>query len=144
MEEVKSRGTVTKYTYNDWNKVKSLNMAGAAVNFTKLGRFLTLQFSSQITQIELPSGRKFKYVYDDYGGLHYAELPSGSKHTFCALTSLGFIRYVYLAPGALKPYIQHYSYTGVLLQEINPSDGTRILYRYLPTGQLSEVRVNNA
>ncbi len=93
----------------------------------------------QITQIELPSGRKFKYIYDDYGGLHYAELPSGSRHTFSALTSLGFIRYLYLAPGASKPYIQHYSYTGVLLQEVNPSDGTRILYRYLATGQLSEV-----
>ncbi|XP_065207120.1 teneurin-a isoform X2 [Planococcus citri] len=112
VEEIKSRGSVTKYSYNEWNK---------------------------ITQIELPSGRKFKYVYDDYGGLHYAELPSGSRHTFSVLTSLGFIRYVYLAPGALKPYIQHYSYTGALLQEINPSDGTRILYRYRQTGQLSGV-----
>lgn len=93
----------------------------------------------QITKIELPSGRIYKYVYDDYGGLHYAELPSGSRHIFCALTSLGFIRYMYIAPGPTKPYIQHYSYTGVLLQEVNPSDGTRILYRYLPTGQLSEV-----
>lgn len=102
-----------------------------------------IQIYMQITQIELPSGRKFKYVYDDSGGLLYAELPSGSKHTFCALTSLGFLRYVYLAPGASRPYIQHYSYTGLLLQEVNPSDGTRILYRYLSTGQLSEVKISS-
>lgn len=93
----------------------------------------------QITEIELASGRKVKYEYDDYGGLHYAQLPSGSRHTFSAITSLGYIRFMYVAPGATKPYIQHYSYTGVVLQEVNPSDGTRILYRYLPTGQLSHV-----
>ncbi|XP_050530422.1 teneurin-a isoform X1 [Daktulosphaira vitifoliae] len=105
------RGPI-KYIYNAWNR---------------------------ISEIELPTKRKFGYLYDESGGLKNIVLPSGTKHTFSSQTSLGFIRFTYTPPGSTRSYLQHYSYTGCLLQTVYPGDGARVLYRYRSSGQLSQV-----
>jgi len=95
----------------------------------------------QISEIELSTHRKFGYLYDESGGLKNIVLPSGTKHSFSSQTSLGFIRYTYTPPGSTRAYLQHYSYTGALLQTVYPGDGARVLYRYRSSGQLSQVHL---
>lgn len=104
-------GTIS-YVYNDWNL---------------------------ISEIGLASQRKFLLTYDTNGGLRHVQLPSGTKHSFSLQPSIGFIRSTYTPPGSTKPYLQHYSYSGTLLQTIYPGDGARIIYRYHKNGLLSEI-----
>lgn len=92
-----------------------------------------------ISAIVLCSQRKFQLSYDSDGGLRSIQLPTGSKHVFDLQRSLGFIRFTYTPPGSTKPYLQHFSYSGALLQTIQPGDGARIVYRYNPQGQLAEI-----
>ncbi|XP_037027391.1 teneurin-a isoform X8 [Bradysia coprophila] len=103
---------IISYVYNDWNL---------------------------ISEIGLASQRKFAINYDENGGLRHVVLPSGNKHSFSMQASIGFIRITYTPPGSTKPYLQHYSYTGALLQTVFPGDGAHIVYRYDTTGQLSEI-----
>ncbi|XP_022172137.1 teneurin-a isoform X1 [Myzus persicae] len=112
VEKLLSHRGPVKYLYNNWNK---------------------------ISEIELSTHRKFMYLYDESGGLKNIVLPSGTKHSFSSQTSLGFIRYTYTPPGSTRAYLQHYSYTGALLQTVYPGDGARVLYRYRSSGQLSQV-----
>lgn len=102
---------IVSYVYNDWNL---------------------------ISQIGLASQRKFSIAYDDNGGLRHVQLPSGMRHSFSMQSSIGFVRATYTPPGCSKPYLQHYSYSGALLQTIYPGDGAHIVYRYNAAGQLSE------
>lgn len=104
-------GTVS-YIYNDWNLVSEMGLA---------------------------SQRKFLLSYDEDGGLRHVTLPSGTKHSFSFQPSIGFIRLTYTPPGSTKPYLQHYSHSGALLQTVFPGDGARIIYRYNPSGELSEI-----
>lgn len=87
----------------------------------------------------MPSGRVFQLSYDTEGGLRFITLPSGTKHGFSCQPSLGFIRATYTPPGSVRPYIQHYSSGGALLQTVYPGDGARVVYRYHNAGLLSEV-----
>lgn len=103
---------IISYVYNDWNL---------------------------ISQIGLASQRKFAIEYDTNGGLRHVTLPSGTKHSFSMQSSIGFIRATYTPPGSTKPYLQHFSYSGALLQTVFPGDGTHIVYRYNPAGRLSEI-----
>lgn len=103
---------IVSYVYNDWNL---------------------------ISEIGLASQRKFAIGYDENGGLRHVTLPSGTKHSFSMQASIGFIRATYSPPGSTKPYLQHYSYSGALLQTVYPGDGAHIVYRYNPAGQLSEI-----
>lgn len=103
---------IISYVYNDWNL---------------------------ISQIGLASQRKFAIEYDTNGGLRYVTLPSGTKHAFSMQSSIGFIRATYTPPGSNKPYLQHFSYSGALLQTVFPGDGAHIVYRYNPAGRLSEI-----
>lgn len=104
-------GTVS-FVYNDWNLVSEIGLA---------------------------SQRKFMLGYDEDGGLRHVTLPSGTKHSFSLQPSIGFNRLTYTPPGSTKPYLQHYSHAGALLQTVFPGDGARIIYRYHPSGQLSEI-----
>lgn len=92
-----------------------------------------------ISAIVLCTQRKFTLNYDYDGGLRSIQLPTGTKHMFDLQRTIGFIRFTYTPPGSTKPYLQHYSYSGSLLQTIYPGDGARIVYRYNPHGQLSEI-----
>ncbi|XP_055602719.1 teneurin-a [Uranotaenia lowii] len=92
-----------------------------------------------LAEISLGSQRKFKLTYDSNSGLRHITLPSGSKHSFSIQSSIGFIRFTYTPPGSNKPYLQHYSYSGDLLQTIYPGDGARIVYRYNKANLLSEI-----
>lgn len=103
---------IISYVYNDWNL---------------------------ISEIGLASQRKFAISYDENGGLRHVTLPSGTKHSFSMQSSIGFIRATYSPPGSTKPYLQHYSYSGALLQTVYPGDGAHIVYRYNAAGQLSEI-----
>lgn len=78
-------------------------------------------------------------MYDEQGGLRHVTLPSGTRHSFSAQPSLGFVRYTYTPPGSTRSYLQHYTHSGKLLQTVYPGDGGRILYRYHTTGHLAEV-----
>nr|XP_018915751.1 PREDICTED: teneurin-a isoform X2 [Bemisia tabaci] len=100
---------------------------------------LTFNDKNMLTRIQLPTGRKFGYGYDEEGGLRYVSLPSGTRHIFNIQPSLGFIRYTYTPPDTNKAYLQQFSYSGALLQTIYPGDGARVLYRYHPSGQLAEI-----
>lgn len=103
---------IISYVYNDWNL---------------------------ISEIGLASQRKFAIGYDENGGLRHVTLPSGSKHSFSMQPSIGFIRATYTPPGSSKPYLQHYSYSGALLQTVFPGEGAHIVYRYNGADQLSEI-----
>jgi len=92
-----------------------------------------------ISAIVLCTQRKFTLNYDSDGGLRSIQLPTGTKHVFDLQRSIGFIRYTYTPPGSTKPYLQHFSYSGALLQTIYPGDGARIVYRYNAQGLLSEI-----
>lgn len=100
------------FTYNDWNL---------------------------ISKITLASQRSFSLTYDEDGGLRHVTLPSGTKHSFSLQPSIGFLRATYAPPGSMKAYLQHYTYSGLLLQTVYPGDGARVVYRYTENGKLSEV-----
>lgn len=104
-------GTVS-FVYNDWNLVSEIGLA---------------------------SQRKFMLAYDEDGGLRHITLPSGTKHSFAMQPSIGFIRLTYTPPGSSKPYLQHFSHSGALLQTVFPGDGARVVYRYNPSGELGEI-----
>ncbi|KAL7028597.1 hypothetical protein ACKWTF_005910 [Chironomus riparius] len=92
-----------------------------------------------ISAIVLCTQRKFTLSYDADGGLRSIQLPTGTKHVFDLQRSIGFIRFTYMPPGSTKPYLQHFSYSGALLQTIYPGDGARIVYRYNAQGLLAEI-----
>lgn len=92
-----------------------------------------------LSEIGLASQRKFKILYDENGGLRHVTLPSGTKHSFSMQSSIGFNRITYIPPGSTKPYLQHYSHSGHLLQTIYPGDGAHIVYKYNSAGRLSEI-----
>lgn len=89
--------------------------------------------------ITLPSKRRFELRYDSDGGLRHVTLPSGTHHSLSVQPSLGFLRATYTAPGATRPYLQHFSYSGLLLQTVYPGDGARVIYKYTSSGKLAEV-----
>lgn len=93
----------------------------------------------QPTVITLPSKRRFEFRYDADGGLRHITLPSGTHHSLSVQPSLGFLRATYTAPGATRPYLQHFSYSGLLLQTVYPGDGARVIYKYTASGKLAEV-----
>lgn len=74
----------------------------------------------QLSNIQLPTGRKFTFMYDEQSGLRHIVLPSGTRHSFSAQPSFGFIRYTYTLPGSSHPYLQHYTAAGGLLQTVFP------------------------
>ncbi|XP_034947958.1 teneurin-a isoform X2 [Chelonus insularis] len=94
---------------------------------------------NMLSNITLASGREFSLEYDENGGLRHVILPAGTRHSFSCQASLGFLRVTYTPPGSTRSYLQHYSHDGNLLQTVFPGDGARIVYRYHPWGQLSEV-----
>jgi len=87
----------------------------------------------------MPSGRRFSFQYDLQGGLKQITLPSETKHIFSAQQSFGFIRLSYTPPGSQRPYLQHFSHSGKLMQTVLPGEGARILYKYDNSGRLAEV-----
>ncbi|XP_059486301.1 teneurin-a isoform X2 [Neocloeon triangulifer] len=111
-EVVNSKSESTTYTYNE------------------------LKMVSRVT---LPSGRRFTLQYDQQGGLKQITLPSETKHIFSAQQSFGFMRLSYTPPGSQRPYLQHFSHSGKLMQTVLPGEGARVLYRYDNAGRVSEV-----
>lgn len=111
-EVTSAQDGIVSYVYNDWNLVSEIGLA---------------------------SQRKFSIGYDDNGGLRHVTLPSGTRHSFSAQPSIGFIRVTYTPPGCVKPYLQHYSQSGALLHTVFPGDGAHIVYRYTDAGQLAQV-----
>lgn len=94
---------------------------------------------NMVSKISLASQRSFLLSYDDDGGLRHITLPSGTKHSFSLQPSIGFVRTTYTPPGSTRAYLQHYSFSGDLLQTVFPGEGARVVYRYAPGGQLSEL-----
>ncbi|XP_057340739.1 teneurin-a isoform X2 [Microplitis mediator] len=111
-EVTNSQDGTKRYTYNDFNA---------------------------LSKITLASKREFSLEYDENGGLRHIILPAGTRHSFSCQASLGFLRVTYTPPGSTRSYLQHYSHEGNLLQTVFPGDGARIVYRYHPWGQLSEI-----
>ncbi|XP_063706613.1 teneurin-a isoform X5 [Culicoides brevitarsis] len=140
-------------TYDRYNRIEGWSWGPAELKYTYERHGLLSEVTSQqdgtvsyiyndnnlISEIGLASQRKFLLGYDTDGGLKFVKLPSGTKHLFSYQPSIGFIRATYTPPGSTKPYLQHYSYSGALLQTVFPGDGARIIYRYNNIGELSEV-----
>lgn len=140
-------------TYDRFNRVEGWSWGPSELKYTYERHGLLSEITSPqdgivsyiyndfnlLSAIGLASQRKFQLLYDSDGGLRSIQLPTGTKHAFNLQQSIGFIRFTYTPPGSTKPYLQHYSYAGALLQTIFPGDGGRIVYRYTPTGLLSEI-----
>ncbi|XP_038105737.1 teneurin-a isoform X4 [Culex quinquefasciatus] len=140
-------------TYDRFNRVEGWQWGPAELKYNYDMNGLLSEITSQqdgiisysynelnlLSEISLGSQRKFKLTYDANGGLRHITLPSGTKHSFSIQPSIGFIRFTYTPPGSNKPYLQHYSYSGALLQTIYPGDGARIIYRYNSANLVSEI-----
>lgn len=141
-------------TYDRFNRVEGWSWGPTELRYTYERHGLLSEVTSQqdgtvsyvyndfnlVSEIGLASQRKFLVSYDDNGGLRHVTLPSGTKHSFSKQPSIGFIRATYTPPGSNKPYLQHFTQTGALLQTVFPGDGARVVYRYRPAdGQLSEI-----
>ncbi|XP_037919215.1 teneurin-a isoform X2 [Hermetia illucens] len=148
-----TNGYPVNITYDRFNRIESWSWGPAELKYTYDRHGLLSETTSQqdgivsyvyndwnlVSEIGLASQRKFVLTYDDDGGLRHVVLPSGTKHTFSMQTSIGFVRFTYTPPGSAKPYLQHFSHTGALLQTIFPGDGARIVYRYNSAGQVTEI-----
>ncbi|XP_015119824.1 teneurin-a [Diachasma alloeum] len=121
------------YSYND------LGGLAAITNSQDGTRKFTYNEFNMLSTITLASGRQYSLEYDENGGLRHIILPADTKHSFSCQASLGFLRVTYTPPGSTRAYLQHYSHDGNLLQTVFPGDGARIVYRYHPWGQLSEI-----
>nr|XP_029713903.1 teneurin-a isoform X3 [Aedes albopictus] len=140
-------------TYDRFNRVEGWQWGPAEMKYNYDINGLLSEVTSQqdgitlysynelnlLSEISLGSQRKFKLSYDGNGGLRHITLPSGTKHSFSLQPSIGFMRFTYTPPGNNKPYLQHYSYTGALLQTIYPGDGARVIYRYNAANLVSEI-----
>lgn len=140
-------------TYDRFNRVEGWQWGPAEMKYNYDMNGLLSEVTSQqdgiilysynelnlLSEISLGSQRKFKLSYDANGGLRHITLPSGTKHSFSMQPSIGFIRFTYTPPGNNKPYLQHYSYSGALLQTIYPGDGARVVYRYSAANLVSEI-----
>lgn len=118
--------TEEKFTYDRHGLLSEIT---SGADGTKI---LTYNEWNVLSKITLGSQRNFLLDFDEDGGLRHVTLPSGTKHSFSMQPSLGFIRMTYTPPGSSRSYLQHYSYSGSLLQTIFPGDGARVVYRYLP------------
>jgi teneurin len=148
-----ANGYAFNISYDRFNRMEGWQWGPSELKFSYERHGLLSEISSQqdgivsfiyndnnlLSEIGLASQRKFKMSYDNDGGLRSVQLPTGTKHVFDLQRSIGFIRFTYTPPGSVKPYLQHFSYSGALLQTIYPGDGARIVYRYNGNGQLSEV-----
>uniref|UniRef100_A0A1I8NSP3 Uncharacterized protein n=1 Tax=Stomoxys calcitrans TaxID=35570 RepID=A0A1I8NSP3_STOCA len=148
-----TNGYPVNLTYDRFNRIDGWAWGPAEIKYSYDRHGLLSEITSQqdgiisfvyndwnlVSEIGLASQRKFVLQYDESGGLRHVVLPSGTKHSFSMQTSIGFIRSTYTAPGSTKPYLQHFSHSGALLQTIFPGDGARILYRYNAAGQLTEI-----
>ncbi|XP_058985366.1 teneurin-a isoform X3 [Musca domestica] len=148
-----TNGYPVNLTYDRFNRIDGWAWGPAEIKYSYDRHGLLSEITSQqdgiisfiyndwnlLSEIGLASQRKFVLQYDESGGLRHVVLPSGTKHSFSMQTSIGFIRSTYTAPGSTKPYLQHFSHSGALLQTIFPGDGARILYRYNAAGQLTEI-----
>lgn len=148
-----NNGYPLNISYDRYNRIESWKWGHAELKYTYERHGLLSEITSQqdgtvsyiyndnnlISEIGLASQRKFILSYDSDGGLRSIKLPSGTKHMFSYQPSIGFIRATYTPPGSAKPYLQHYSYSGVLLLTVYPGDGARIIYRYNSVGELSKI-----
>ncbi|XP_055682330.1 teneurin-a isoform X2 [Lutzomyia longipalpis] len=148
-----SIGYPLNISYDRFNRIDGWTWGPSELKYTYEQHGLLSEITSQqdgtvsfvyndlnlVAEIGLASQRKILLGYDEDGGLRHVTLPSGTKHSFSLQPSIGFIRYTYTPPGSTKPYLQHYSHSGALLQTVFPGDGARVIYRYTPNGQLSEV-----
>ncbi|XP_055911433.1 teneurin-a isoform X2 [Eupeodes corollae] len=148
-----TNGYPVNITYDRFNRIEGWSWGPAELKYTYDRHGLLSEITSQqdgiisyiyndwnlVSEIGLASQRKFVLSYDEAGGLRHVLLPSGTKHSFSMQTSIGFIRWTYTPPGGTKPYLQHYSHSGALLQTIFAGDGARIIYRYNSAGQLTEI-----
>ncbi|XP_055525741.1 teneurin-a isoform X2 [Wyeomyia smithii] len=140
-------------TYDRYNRIEGWQWGPAELKYNYDINGLLSEVTSQqdgmisysynnlnlLSEISLGSQRKFKLTYDDNGGIRHIILPSGTKHSLSIQPSIGFVRFTYTPPGSNKPYLQHYSYSGALLQTVYPGDGARIIYRYNNLNLLSEI-----
>ncbi|XP_058838920.1 teneurin-a isoform X1 [Topomyia yanbarensis] len=148
-----SRFLPLNITYDRFNRIEGWQWGPAELRYNYDMNGLLSEVTSQqdgiisysynelnlLSDIALGSQRKFKLSYDVNGGLRHITLPSGTKHSFSIQPSIGFVRFTYTPPGSNKPYLQHYSYAGALLQTIYPGDGARIVYRYNNANLVSEI-----
>lgn len=148
-----ANGFPLNISYDRFSRVDSWTWGPSELKYTYERHGLLSEVSSQqdgivsyiyndfnlLSAIGLASQRKFTMNYDSDGGLRSIQLPTGTKHVFDLQRSIGFIRFTYTPPGSAKPYLQHFSYSGQLLQTIYPGDGARIVYRYNPQGKLAEI-----
>jgi teneurin len=148
-----ANGFPLNISYDRFSRVESWAWGPSELKYTYERHGLLSEVSSQqdgivsyiyndfnlLSAIGLASQRKFTMNYDSDGGLRSIQLPTGTKHVFDLQRSIGFVRFTYTPPGSAKPYLQHFSYSGQLLQTIYPGDGARIVYRYNPQGKLAEI-----
>lgn len=146
-------GHCLNITYDRFNRIQTWQWGASneSYNYDRRGQLSEVTNSQDgtkrysynnfngLSKITLASNREFSLEYDENGGLRHITLPSGTQHSFSCQASLGFLRVTYTPPGSTRSYLQHYSHEGNLLQTVFPGDGARIVYRYHPWGQLSEI-----
>lgn len=140
-------------TYDRFNRMESWKWGPAELKYTYDRHGLLSEITSaqdgstifsynelnMVSKITLASQRSFLLDYDEDGGLRHITLPSETKHSFSLQPSIGFIRTTYTPPGSTRSYLQHYSYSGKLLQTVFPGEGARVVYRYTSSDELSEL-----
>ncbi|CRK90588.1 CLUMA_CG004290, isoform A [Clunio marinus] len=148
-----ANGFPLNISYDRFNRVESLSWGPSELKYSYERHGLLSEITSQqdgivsytyndfnlLSEIGLASQRKIQITYDSNGGVRSVLLPTGSKHLFDLQRSFGFVRFTYTPPGSSKSYLQHFSYSGALLQTIYPGNSARIVYRYNEQGKLLEI-----
>ncbi|XP_022239152.1 teneurin-m-like isoform X2 [Limulus polyphemus] len=91
------------------------------------------------TEIILQSGSRYILKYDASGGLQAVITPNGNKHEISKQISLGFYKFLYVAPGAKNPYILDFNHRGDIVAKLYPNAKGRVFYVYDKQGKLETV-----
>ncbi|CAG0887914.1 unnamed protein product [Cyprideis torosa] len=85
---------------------------------------------NQPLSVTLPSGRKYKFIYDATQGLRTIVSPSRAVHRFFLEPSLGFFRFGYSPPGVSEYFMDYYDDFGRITARALPGNGGQEILRF--------------
>jgi len=86
---------------------------------------------AQLTELILPSGRRYQFFYDNSSRLTSFVTPSRLRHEFQRLILPGIDRLLYRPPHAKQPYLVDYDARGRPVSVVYPGRGRRVTYKYV-------------
>ncbi|XP_064637221.1 teneurin-m-like isoform X2 [Lineus longissimus] len=126
-----------KYEYDEKSRLlqKKIGTIGNDVEY----RYIYRQ-GNKPTDVILPSGKQYRFLYDEWSNLHRVMTPSLGHHQFHTLTTIGFHRKIYMAPNSHGlSFIKDYNSNGKLKHIFFPSQMRRVLYTYNDQGKPSQI-----